>query len=64
MIPALYLGPDSLDAGKQEVVVEGEGAAYLRDNEPEDWEPPEAVHCADLVAVMRVMMMMMTCDSP
>ena len=41
--------------------MESEGAANLRDNEPEDGEPPEAVHCADLVIVMiRIMMMMMT----
>ena len=53
---SLYLGPDSLYAGQEEVVMEGEGAAYLRDNEPEDGEPPEAVHSADLVLVMMMMM--------
>ena len=56
---SLYLGPHSLDAGQQEVVMEGEGAANLRDDEPEDGEPPEAVHCADLVIVMMMMMMLM-----
>ena len=47
---ALYLRPDCLDAGQQEVVMEGEGAAYLRHDQPEDREPPEPVHGADLGA--------------
>ena len=43
-----YLRPDCLDAGQEEVVMEGEGAPNLRRDQPEDGEPPEAVHGADL----------------
>merc|ERR1719232_2080785 len=37
------LRPDCLDAGQEEVVMEGEGAANLRPDQPEDREPPESV---------------------
>ena len=42
------LRPDCLDGGEQEVVVEGEGAPDLRPDQPQDREPPEAVHGAHL----------------
>ena len=47
-----YLRPDSLNAGQEEVVMESEGAANLRHNQPENREPPESVHCAHLIMMM------------
>ena len=63
----VYLRPDCLDAGEEQVVMEGEGAAYLRYNQPEDREPPESVHCAHLIMIIMtliliIIMMTLTFD--
>ena len=50
------LRPDCLDAGEEQVVMEGEGAAYLRHNQPQDREPPEPMHRAHLMIMIMTMM--------
>ena len=42
------LGSDGLDDAKDQVVVEGEGAEHLGQDEPDPGEPPEPVGCAHL----------------